>query len=346
MKIHLATAASAVALAAAGAAPALANEQAVAMTAAAPTLIADQAILAAASTALPLTSAETKDELSGVVTAAASDTAPVTIIAGSNASLTTAAAASADMVFDSAAVAAAVQASSAAAEKRSESFTVVLNQDSFFGFYPTFSGLIPVSENVDLSFYGILWTTSDFSSAAGLGADLWTEFGVGANFYAMDGNLTINPQLGFTNGALLSRGNLTQVGGVNTTLNGGNVFDGLVPSLTMNYDDDTFEAEFYGGYYAALRNRTSNVGALDFLHTWVNAGYKFTPNFSGGAHYELLSNTRVDLPGAGASAVYHWVGPYVQFSLDNGFFARFTGGWDVATGNQGDFYKLSVGFSF
>jgi len=334
MKIRLATAASAVALAFAGAAPALAG---------------DQAVLAAAS-ALPLTAADTPGEAPVVITAAAAaETAPVTITAGTNASLVNAASAATSMVFDSAAVAAAVQASTAAAEQRSESFTVVLNQDSFFGFYPTFNGLIPVSEKVDLSFYGILWTTSDFSSATGLGSDLWTEFGVGAAFYAGE-NLVIKPQIGITNGALLSRGNLGRgPRGTTTTLNGGNVFDGIVPSLTMNYSDDKLEGEFYGGYYAALRNRTADVGALDFLHVWLNAGYKLTSNFSAGAHVEFLANTRVDLPGARTSNVYQWFGPYVQFSLSNGFFARFTGGVEEGggrAGNRGDFYKLAVGFSF
>jgi hypothetical protein len=333
MNIRLATATSAVALAVAGATPAFAS---------------DAAVLAAAA-AVPLPAETFEDVSSVVVTAAAVEAAPVAITAGTNASLVNVAAATSGMVFDSAAVAAAVQASTAMAEKRSESFTVVLNQDSFFGFYPTFNGLIPVSENVDLSFYGILWTTSDFSSATGLGSDLWTEFGIGAAFYAGE-NLVIKPQLGITNGALLSRGNLGNgPRGTTTTLNGGNVFDGIVPSLTMNYSDDKIEAEFYGGYYAALRNRTSGVGALDFLHVWLNAGYKFTSNFSAGAHVEVLSNTRVDLPGAGASNVYQWFGPYAQFSLSNGFFARFTGGVEECGGrggNRGDFYKLAVGFSF
>ena len=336
MKIKLATAASAVALACAGAAPALAS---------------DQAVLAAA-TALPLAAADGQSDVPAitVTAAAAADSAPIAITPGTNAALVNTAAAASTMVFDSAAVAAAVQASTAMAEKRSESFTVVLNQDSFFGFYPTFSGLIPVSEKVDFAFYGILWTTSDFSSATGLGSDLWTEFGVGANFHAADGKLMIKPQIGITNGALLSRGNLgTGPRGTTTTLNGGNVFDGIVPSLTMNYSDDKIEAEFYGGYYAALRNRTADVGALDFLHTWINAGYKFTSNFSAGAHVEVLSNTRVDLPRARTSNVYQWFGPYVQFSLSNGFFARFTGGVEEGggpAGNRGDFYKLAVGFSF
>ncbi len=333
MKIHLATAVSAVALAVAGAAPALAN---------------DQAVLAAATT-LPLTAAELPSEATGVVVvaAAAAEAAPAAAGAGTNGALVNVASATTSAAFDAAAVAAAVQASTAAAE-RSESFAVVLNQDSFFGFYPTFTGLIPVSEKVDLAFYGILWTTDAFGT--GLGSDIWTEFGIGANFLAADGKLKIKPQIGITNGALLSRGNLG-VGPRNTTttLNGGNVFDGIVPSLTMNYADDKFEAEFYGGYYAALRNRSANVGALDFLHTWVNAGYKFTKNFSAGAHVEILANTRVDAPGGRASNVYQWYGPYVQFSLSNGFFARFTGGFEEGggrAGNRGDFYKLAFGFSF
>jgi hypothetical protein len=336
MKIHIATAASALALAFAGAAPALAH---------------DQAVLAAATT-LPLTAAELPSDASGVVVvaAAAAEAAPAAAAAGTNASLVNVASATTSAAFDAAAVAAAVQASTAAATDRAEKFTVVLNQDSFFGFYPTFSGLIPVSEKVDLAFYGILWTTSDFSSATGLGSDLWTEFGIGANFHAADGKLMIKPQLGITNGALLSRGNLGNgPRGTTTTLNGGNVFDGIVPSLTMNYSDEKLEAEFYGGYYAALRNRSANVGALDFLHTWINAGYKFTSNFSAGAHFEILANTRVDLPRASGSNVYQWYGPYVQFTLKNGFFARFTGGFEEgggAAGNRGDFYKLAAGFTF
>ena len=320
MKIRLATAVSAVALAVAGATPVLAN---------------DQAVMAAATT-LPLTATEAQGDASGVVVVAAAEAAPATIAVGTNAALASAAAATTSMAFDSAAVAAAVQASTT--DKRSEKYTVVLNQDSFFGFYPTFNALIPVGDKVDLSIYGILWTTPDFGTGAPSGSDLWTEFGIGAAIYASD-NLVIKPQIGILNGALLSGG---AAGGT-----GGNVFDGVVPNLTMNYSDDSFEAEYYGGYYAAVRNRNSS--GLDFLHTWVNAGYKFTSNFSAGAHYEILALTRNSNPGGGASNVYHWVGPYVQFSLSNGFFTRFTAGAEMgggAGGNNGDFYKLAVGFSF
>jgi len=241
----------------------------------------------------------------------------------------------------SSAVMAAAAAAQGAATDRDERFSVVLNQDAFFGFYPTFNGLIPVSENVDLSFYGIMWTTDAFGT--GLGSDLWTEFGIGANFLLNDGKLQIKPQVGLTNGALLSGGVVNNAG--NPTGTGGNFADGIVPSLTINYSDDSFEAEYYGGYYAALRNRNENA-ALDFLHTWINAGYKFTKNFSAGAHYELLSNTRNTFPGGSTSVAYQWLGPYVQFSLSKGFFARFTAGADIEEGGDGDFYKLAVGMSF
>ena len=241
-------------------------------------------------------------------------------------------------------VTSAVMAAAAAAQgtsaPREERFSVVLNQDAFFGFYPTFNGLIPVSENVDLSFYGVLWTTPSFGN--GGGNDLWTEFGVGANFILNDGKLQIKPQIGLTNGALLSGGVLEDGEQTGT---GSNFADGIVPNLTINYSDASFELEFYGGYYAALRNRNDDA-ALDFLHTWINAGYKFTPNFSAGAHYELLSNTRNTFPGGSTAVVYQWLGPYVQFSLSKGFFARFTAGADIEEGGDGDFYKLSVGMSF
>lgn len=322
MIIRFAGAASALSLACALAAPALAQGPDSTTETAAVSLMATAAVPAAA--------AKTADETAGFELSAAAAPSTTPIVIGTAA---TSAFDAGEAVVTSAAIAAAA-AQDGGTGGRDESFTVVLNQDAFFGFYPTFNALIPVSDNMDLSVYGILWTTADFSSGAGLGRDLWTEFGIGVNIYAMDGNLTIKPQVGITNGFLLSQGTDDGVGG--------NVLDGIVPSLTMNYSDEALEAEFYGGYYGAVRNR--NTRGLDFLHTWVNAGAKFTDNFSAGAHYEILSLTRA--AGGNAANVYHWVGPYVQFKLENGFFTRFTGGWDVGEGNSGDFYKLAVGFSF
>lgn len=231
-----------------------------------------------------------------------------------------------------------------AEEERETSFTVTMNQDSFFGFYPAFNGLVPVSDNMDFSFYGILWTKPAFGLGQGnSGDDLWTEFGVGVNLHLLDGNLLVKPQLGITNGSLLSGGVFNE--GETGASTGANFADGIVPSLTINYSDDQFEAEWYSGYYAALRNRGDDR-ALDFLHLWANAGYKFTSIVSGGVHYEILDNSRNNAPGASGSTVYQWLGGYVQFALPKGFFARFTAGADVQSGGSGDFYKLNVGMSF
>lgn len=318
MTVRFACAASALALGCALSAPAMAQGPEAAADAAATTMVATAAI--------PLVEAEDDADSYKLTPAAAVTPAPASPIAVG----------SGEAMVSAAALAAAAQGTPA---PRDERFSVVLNQDSFFGFYPTFNGLIPVGENVDLSFYGVMWTTDAFGN--GLGTDLWTEFGIGANFISNEGKLQIKPQVGLTNGALLSRGVRAPNG--TPTGTGGNFADGIVPSLTINYADETFEAEYYGGYYAALRNR-NEVGSLDFLHTWINAGYKFTSQFSAGAHYELLSNTRAQ--GGSGARVYQWVGPYVQFSLKKGFFARFTAGADIESGNDGDFYKLAVGMSF
>jgi hypothetical protein len=226
-------------------------------------------------------------------------------------------------------------------QKRDSSYTVTLGQDSFFGFNPSFSGLIPVNDTTDFSFYGTFWTKPAFGLGQGnSGDDLWTEFGVGANFNLDGGKLKVKPQIGITNGSLLSGGAL-----VRGTSAGAKFLDGIVPSLTVNYAGDKVEGEFYGGYYAALSGRNGNA-ALDFLHTWVNVGYKATSNVSFGPHYEILSNTRNTYPGGRASKTYEWLGGYVQFALPKGFFARFTAGADLDKDNAGDFYKMSVGMSF
>jgi hypothetical protein len=227
-------------------------------------------------------------------------------------------------------------------QKREASYTVTLNQDSFFGFAPSFAGAIPVSETADFTFYGIFWTRPSFNLVGGNNGDgLWTEFGVGMNFNLMDGDLKVKPQIGLTNGSLLS-GGAQGAGGPE----GARFADGIVPSLTVNYSGDKFEGELYAGYYAALRQR-NDAAALDYLHIWVNGGYKFSSLVSAGLHYELLSNTRNTYPGGSAAAVYEWVGPYVQFTLPKGMFARFTAGPDTRSSNgSGDFYKMSAGITF
>lgn len=212
------------------------------------------------------------------------------------------------------------------------SFSVGLHQDVFFGFYPTLAGSYALDNNLDLSFYGIIWTHPGFS-AGSHGIGLWTEFGAGLNFNLMEDQLSINPQIGITNGSLLSS-YLTE-----RPVMG----DGIVPNLTAGLDTELFEGEFYGGYYLALRK----IGPVttDYLHYWINGGVKLGKVFSAGAHYEHLVQTRLT-EGEGGD-VYQWIGPYVQFALPNSCALRFSGGPDVvASEDARDFYKLSFSMNF
>ena len=114
----------------------------------------------AASAAVPMLDAPANEELSGVSIAASGEATPVVVTAsGATPGL---AAGTGEVVVTSAAIAAAAQDGGTGG--RAETFSVTLNQDSFFGFYPAFNGLIPVSENVDFSFYGIIWTTDAFGN--------------------------------------------------------------------------------------------------------------------------------------------------------------------------------------
>jgi hypothetical protein len=48
------------------------------------------------------------------------------------------------------------------APMRKPSYTVPLKQDSFFGFNPSFNGAIPVTQTMDVPFYGTFWTKPAF----------------------------------------------------------------------------------------------------------------------------------------------------------------------------------------
>jgi hypothetical protein len=215
------------------------------------------------------------------------------------------------------------------ADEKNHAFTISLNQDMFFGFYPTAAISYELSPGVALTSYGILWTRPGFGVDDSGGAGLWTEFGAGAAFSALDRRLRINPQIGMLSGKLLSGGSRPLVG------------EGIVPNATIDYSDNLIEAQLYFGYYIAVREPRQN----DFVHYWANAGVKAAKFVSAGAHWEhlILARTR----GGDAANIYQWIGPYVQFSLPTAAAAiRLSGGFDVADKGQKDFYKVSFVKSF
>ena len=223
-----------------------------------------------------------------------------------------------------------------AQEKKEEKLavTVSLNHDAFFGFNPMLSASYPVAKKTDLTFYGIQWGAGTASAWGN-----WTEFGLGLNFKT--GKFAINPQLGFTMGSLLSSGASQR----------GVIGDGIVPNLTVNYDDSKFLGQFYSGYYAALRNETVEAGedaTNNYMHYWINAGVKATPWLAIGAHFENLYLAGGKINGGGSLdrlEGYQWFGPFVQVSKGAAGM-RFSFGADLTdkttpSFSSSDFYKLS-----
>ncbi|QEK51647.1 hypothetical protein FYC62_08225 [Pedobacter aquae] len=215
-------------------------------------------------------------------------------------------------------------------EKSKLSFGLSLNTDAFFGVNPMLTGAYAFNDKTAFTFYGIQWGAGTAQAWGN-----WTEFGAGLNFTA--GTFSINPQLGFTMGNLLSSGVAGRpVAG-----------DGIVPNLTINHSSDKYEGQLYVGYYGALRDEKPNKN--NYLHYWLNAGVKASSWLSLGAHYETLDFTGgTSATGASVegSTVYTWLGPYVQFSKGNAGL-RFAGGANLEDGTTGpDFYKMSFFFNF
>ena len=220
-----------------------------------------------------------------------------------------------------------------AQEKKEDklSVSVALNHDAFFGFNPMLSAAYPVAKKTDLTFYGIQW-----GAGTGRAWGNWTEFGVGLNFKT--GKFAINPQLGFTMGSLLSSG----------AAEPGVVGDGIVPNLTINFDDSKFLGQFYSGYYAAFRNETTATGQAtnNYMHYWINAGVKATPWLAVGAHFEnlyLAGGKRFSGGNLDRVDGYQWIGPFIQVSKGAAGM-RFSFGADLtddASFSSNDFYKLS-----
>jgi hypothetical protein len=215
------------------------------------------------------------------------------------------------------------------------SATVRLAQDSFFGFYPILNGYYNITDNLQFSFYGQLWTTPSFSVNGRGGSGLWTEVGIGFNYSMFDGGLTINPQIGVLNGVLLSGSSEPQA------------FEGIVPTVTINQNGTFTEGEFYFGYYLATAAPRNN----DFVHWWINGGVKpfaesesWLKIVSVGAHFEQLWQTR-NKNGATGN-LYTWLGPYVQFKLPSNVSLRFSSGWDLERVQSDSFYKLQLSYAF
>lgn len=255
-------------------------------------------------------------------------------------------------------------------EESPASVTMALQADSFFGFNPSVYGTYRLKED-----FAVAWNFTYWNNISGLGvhnANTWLETDLGVNMTFLDKRLSVTPMVGFVHGMLLSsRGGFFPNGGGSANERT-TAFEGVVPSLTVNWLSDKTEAEFYGGWYKAIREEGGKPGAQetdalgncggsgqrnclgpgpagargswDFLHWWGNAGYRLTEVWSLGGHYEQLLTTRDNSAPGAAMDYYRWIGPYVEAKLPGGMAFRFTSGKDLANGQ--DFYKVKFTKTF
>ncbi|SET42391.1 hypothetical protein SAMN05216412_10698 [Nitrosospira multiformis] len=227
---------------------------------------------------------------------------------------------------------------------------VTLKQDAFFGFQTILDAGYEITDNIDFTFYSWLWTSPNFGRSRvvagpdGMQVDaggngLWTEVGMGLNFRFFDDALSINPQIGVLNGALLS----SRIVG-----RGIRAAEGVVPNITINYDDDYFTGQGYFAYYAAIRDER----ARDFIHNWVSLGVKPAlfnlknfPVNSVGVHWEHL-RFHVDRIDGAPGTLYNWIGPYVELALPMHLALRFAAGADLKGEVANEFYQASIKMHF
>ncbi|MFQ3577367.1 MAG: DUF6733 family protein [Cytophagales bacterium] len=230
-------------------------------------------------------------------------------------------------------------------EEKPMNFSVNLNSDAFFGFYPSFGGSYSISDKIDFTTYGILW-----SGGVGGGWGNWTEFGLGVNIKPIEA-LSINPQIGILNGSLLSN-SFSSAGASQSSV----VADGIVPNLTVRESTDKTEGEFYLGYYKGFKHESEFTN--NYLHWWINGGFKATKFLSFGLHFEHLRFLGDIDEAANRPTAYDFymvVGPYLQLSDPKGkAFTRFTACGDLrsdeekvkANYSNSSFFKLTVGYNF
>lgn len=206
------------------------------------------------------------------------------------------------------------------------SFDVSFYQDSYFGFYLNASGSMGIDKKLDFTYYTNFWTNPAFGEVQ-TGTDFWAEAGVGLSYKFLNDKLTLNPSLGLTFGKVLSGGNSTVIG------------DGIVPSLFVCYQKDDFNLESNLVYYKALRKE--GPVTIDYLLFWAWAGFDVNKNIALGLHYEDFMKTRED--NAKSENLYRWLGPYLQFIIEDKYQFRLTLGAELLDETEADeFYKFSV----
>ena len=209
-------------------------------------------------------------------------------------------------------------------------FTMQMNQDNTFGFFPMIFGSIGLKK-ADLTFYAVFWTNPVFANADGSGSLIETGIGLGIS----RGNWYINPSLGFTHGSFTN--GRDQGGSGRPTF-----AESIVPGATVYFKTKKLESEFFAAYYHHLRKEISPQ--TNYLFIWLLPGFKLNKYFSSGLHYEQFRNTSDYVP------LYERYGLYFKTTFKEKYELRLSAGLnymhETGTKTQGDFYKLTVNIPF
>lgn len=218
--------------------------------------------------------------------------------------------------------------------------TLSFAQDPSFGFYPTVNGSVALTNSTDFTFYGIFWTQDALAGKQG-GLGLLTEFGIGANFKFLDGNLFINPNIGIGNGKFQSGGGRHIIG------------DNIAFSLFSGYSLNNIEISVGGIYWKGFRQEEMVTPYIDQIEYTLTGWYKFNNWFSIGLYYDHYLITENNKQTKDTYTGYFWVGPAFRFNANSGAKLWFTFGPDFVQylndekdAQIQDYYKLVASFPF
>ena len=217
-------------------------------------------------------------------------------------------------------------------EIRPSTFGITLTMENAFGFYPVIYGTIGLSSNLDLTFYGAMWTNPSFGlPQSTFSSDLWLENSFGLGFNILNGNGYVNPSIGFTHGKFLSGGEQSVA------------FEGIVPSLSLYFSPGKTDTEVYFSLYQHLRDEVTdpaNRSTADMIFYWITPGYWISKSFCAGIHYEGLFLKFGD---ADFENSYQWLGPFIKFRVNGKYDLRFAAGPNLQKGVYADeFYKMTA----
>jgi hypothetical protein len=200
---------------------------------------------------------------------------------------------------------------SAQVSDSTSSLYVSVGQDSFFGFYAGIYGMHRINKTTSFTLYSNYWANPAYGNSA-TGTDFWTEVGAGVDFASANGAFHVNPALGFTYGKVLSGGEKGVLG------------DGIVPSVLTTFSIGKVQTQVSSIYFKALR--TEGPVTTDYLWSWVNSVYSFSPAFRAGIlvdHFFLMRTT-----GGTSQNLYLWIGPLIQINFPHDAVFKVSGGYD------------------